>query len=198
MAQAVATAIEPWATGGRFSVVWHGGEPLEQQAAGVAFGYRQGELALGERAQQERAIDLDAIDGEAVHVAERRVAGAEVVDAQAEPLALQRLELPLRDNVAPHGASDEDVRAALADAGADGLADLDTPLAKQYTDGIDLSGGQWQRIALARALCGEKGMQIGSDGVQLLGGHGFVKEHPVERWYRDLRAAGLMEGALLV
>ncbi len=26
----------------------------------------------------------------------------------------------------------------------------------------------------------------------------FVKEHPVERWYRDLRAAGVMEGALLV
>jgi alkylation response protein AidB-like acyl-CoA dehydrogenase len=52
--------------------------------------------------------------------------------------------------------------------------------------------------ALARHLCGEKGMQIGSDGVQLLGGHGYVKEHPVERWYRDLRAAGLMEGALLV
>jgi alkylation response protein AidB-like acyl-CoA dehydrogenase len=51
---------------------------------------------------------------------------------------------------------------------------------------------------LARQLCSEKGMAIGSDGVQLLGGHGFVKEHPVERWYRDLRAAGLMEGALLV
>ena len=32
----------------------------------------------------------------------------------------------------------------------------------------------------------------------VLGGHGFVKEHPVERWYRDLRAAGVMEGALLV
>ena len=43
-----------------------------------------------------------------------------------------------------------------------------------------------------------KGMRIGSDGVQLLGGHGYVKEHPVERWYRDLRAAGVMEGALLV
>ena len=42
------------------------------------------------------------------------------------------------------------------------------------------------------------GMQIGLDGVQLLGGHGFVKEHPVERWYRDLRAVGLMEGAVLV
>ena len=44
----------------------------------------------------------------------------------------------------------------------------------------------------------ERGMAIGSDGVQLLGGHGYVKEHPVERWYRDLRAAGLMEGALVV
>jgi alkylation response protein AidB-like acyl-CoA dehydrogenase len=52
--------------------------------------------------------------------------------------------------------------------------------------------------ALARRLCGERGMSIGSDGVQLLGGHGFVKEHPVERWYRDLRAAGLMEGTVLV
>ena len=51
--------------------------------------------------------------------------------------------------------------------------------------------------ALARRLSAAKGMQIGSEGVQLLGGHGFVKEHPVERWYRDLRAAGVMEGALL-
>jgi alkylation response protein AidB-like acyl-CoA dehydrogenase len=52
--------------------------------------------------------------------------------------------------------------------------------------------------ALARRLCAAKGMKIGSEGVQLLGGHGYVKEHPVERWYRDLRAAGVMEGALLV
>jgi alkylation response protein AidB-like acyl-CoA dehydrogenase len=55
-----------------------------------------------------------------------------------------------------------------------------------------------REAAMARRLCAQKGMQIGSDGVQLLGGHGFVKEHPVERWYRDLRAAGVMEGALLV
>jgi alkylation response protein AidB-like acyl-CoA dehydrogenase len=55
-----------------------------------------------------------------------------------------------------------------------------------------------REAAIARKLCAAKGMQIGSDGVQLLGGHGFVKEHPVERWYRDLRAAGVMEGALLV
>ena len=65
-----------------------------------------------------------------------------------------RLELPLRDNVAPGGAPDDVISAALAEAGAAGLADLDTPLAKGYSGGTDLSGGQWQRVALARALCG--------------------------------------------
>jgi alkylation response protein AidB-like acyl-CoA dehydrogenase len=49
---------------------------------------------------------------------------------------------------------------------------------------------------LARLLCVEKAMKIGTDGVQLLGGHGFTKEHPVERWYRDLRAVGVMHGGL--
>jgi alkylation response protein AidB-like acyl-CoA dehydrogenase len=55
-----------------------------------------------------------------------------------------------------------------------------------------------REVALARRLVARYGMKIGSDGVQLLGGHGYTKEHPVERWYRDLRAAGLMEGAVLV
>lgn len=55
-----------------------------------------------------------------------------------------------------------------------------------------------REVALARSLCADKGMRIGLDGVQLLGGHGFVKEHPVERWYRDLRAIGIMEGSVLV
>jgi len=55
-----------------------------------------------------------------------------------------------------------------------------------------------REVSLARRLCSERGMAIGSDGVQMLGGHGYTKEHPVERWYRDLRAAGVMEGALVV
>jgi alkylation response protein AidB-like acyl-CoA dehydrogenase len=63
---------------------------------------------------------------------------------------------------------------------------------------IDQGLGFSREVALARRLCASHGMAIGSDGVQMLGGHGYVKEHPVERWYRDLRAAGLMEGGLLV
>lgn len=51
--------------------------------------------------------------------------------------------------------------------------------------------------SMLRSHVAAKGMKVGTDGLQLLGGHGFVKDHPVERWYRDLRAIGVMEGALL-
>jgi ABC-type multidrug transport system fused ATPase/permease subunit len=64
-----------------------------------------------------------------------------------------RFELSLRDNVAPSGAGDEDIRIALESAGAANLASLDTVLSKAYEGGTDLSGGQWQRVALARAMC---------------------------------------------
>ena len=49
---------------------------------------------------------------------------------------------------------------------------------------------------LARTLVKDKAMKIGTDGVQLLGGHGFTKEYPVERWYRDLRVIGVAAGGL--
>jgi ABC-type multidrug transport system fused ATPase/permease subunit len=68
-----------------------------------------------------------------------------------------RFELPLRENVAPAGAADDDIVAALVAAGAHDLGDLDTILAKGYPGGTDLSGGQWQRVALARALCAVRG-----------------------------------------
>ncbi len=53
-----------------------------------------------------------------------------------------------------------------------------------------------QETALAALLCSEKAPTIGSHGVQLLGGHGYVKEHPVERWYRDLLSTTLLFGGL--
>ena len=49
---------------------------------------------------------------------------------------------------------------------------------------------------LAHTLCSEKSMKIATDAVQLLGGHGFTKEHPVERWYRDLRVLACQTSGL--
>jgi ABC-type multidrug transport system fused ATPase/permease subunit len=96
---------------------------------------------------QSGAIEVDGIDLRDLELAGwRRRISAVFQD-------FIKFELPLRDNVAPAGAPDETIRAALAAAGASSLAKLDTVLSRAYTGGTDLSGGQWQRVALARALC---------------------------------------------
>lgn len=51
-----------------------------------------------------------------------------------------------------------------------------------------------EQAYLAKVFCAEHAMKIGTDGVQLLGGHGFCREHPVEMWYRNLRAIATLEG----
>src|SRR6059036_862383 len=96
---------------------------------------------------QSGAIEIDGVDIRELDLASWRSRVAAVFQD------FIRLELPLRDNVAPAGAPDAVVRAALESAGATNLAALDTVLARGYTGGTDLSGGQWQRVALARALC---------------------------------------------
>ena len=96
---------------------------------------------------QEGAIEVDGLDLRALDLNGWRSRVAAVFQD------FIRFELPLRDNVAPAGAPDGIIQQALAEAGASGLANLDTILARGYAGGTDLSGGQWQRIALARALC---------------------------------------------
>ncbi len=51
---------------------------------------------------------------------------------------------------------------------------------------------------LAKVACAEHAMTLGTDGVQLLGGHGFCREHPVEIWYRNLRAIAILDGVASV
>jgi len=122
---------------------------------------------------QSGAIEVDGVDLRDLDLeAWRRQVTAVFQD-------FTRFELTLRENVAPSSSGgatprtprgapdgsaivsgaqppvtelDDVVNAALAEAGAAGLAELDTVLAKGYAGGTELSGGQWQRVALARAL----------------------------------------------
>jgi len=48
----------------------------------------------------------------------------------------------------------------------------------------------------ARAYAAEKSMWIADNGIQILGGHGFIREHPVEMWFRNARSLGVLEGTL--
>lgn len=51
---------------------------------------------------------------------------------------------------------------------------------------------------LTRAYCAEKSMWITDNGIQTLGGHGFIREHPVEMWFRNARTVSVLEGTLAV
>jgi len=96
---------------------------------------------------QEGSIEVDGVDLRSLDLESWRSRTTAVFQD------FIRFELPLRDNVAPAGAPEDDIRDSLKEAGALGLAQLDTILSRAYPDGTDLSGGQWQRIALARTLC---------------------------------------------
>ena len=60
-------------------------------------------------------------------------------------------------------------------------------------------GLEFQRDAtLAARFCADHGMEIGTNAVQLLGGHGFTQEYLEEMCYRHLRATGILEGCFSV
>src|SRR5205807_7037244 len=85
---------------------------------------------------QEGAIEVDSVDIRTLDIEGWRSRLTAVFQD------FIRFELPLRDNVAPAGAPDDVIQASLAEAGAAGLASLDTILARGYAGGTDLSGGQ--------------------------------------------------------
>jgi ATP-binding cassette subfamily B protein len=84
------------------------------------------------------------------------------------PQEFARWPMPARDNITlgqPHADGDEAVWRAAKASGADEVitrlrSGLDTLLAKEMWGGEALSSGQWQRIALARALHRGRGLLV--------------------------------------
>ena len=58
----------------------------------------------------------------------------------------------------------------------------------------DATKASWQ----ARGYAAEKSMWIADNGVQVLGGHGFIREHPVEMWFRNARTLGVLEAMVML
>ena len=66
--------------------------------------------------------------------------------------------------------------------------------ASELEHGLDATRGCHQ----ARDYAARQGMTVTDSGIQVLGGHGFIREHPVEMWYRNARTLGVLEGTLSV
>jgi len=61
---------------------------------------------------------------------------------------------------------------------------------------LEQGGDATRQAQLAYTYCGVQAMWIADEGVQMLGGHGYLRDNPVEMWYRDTRTVSVLEGAV--
>jgi len=56
-------------------------------------------------------------------------------------------------------------------------------------------GDDLLRLAyLSKTYASEQAFKIADYGVSILGGHGLIREYPIEMWFRDARAFAMLEG----
>ena len=48
--------------------------------------------------------------------------------------------------------------------------------------------------SMSKLKAGETAVRVTEDAIQILGGYGYVREYPVERWHRDAKIYTIFEG----
>jgi alkylation response protein AidB-like acyl-CoA dehydrogenase len=56
-------------------------------------------------------------------------------------------------------------------------------------NGLDAS----KATALARSYVVRESMKVADNGLQVFGGHGFIRDYPVEMWYRNARTVTVLD-----
>ncbi len=85
---------------------------------------------------------------------------------------------------------------ALAFMMADMAMRVDAMRTLVWSAAAALDTGKDAYALAVRALryAAEKSVEVATDAVQMLGGHGYVQDHPVEKWMRDVRTLGVVDG----
>ena len=63
---------------------------------------------------------------------------------------------------------------------------------------LEQGGDATKEARLTRTYVSEKAVWIADNGIQILGGHGFIREHPVEMWFRHARTLSVLEATVAV
>ena len=69
--------------------------------------------------------------------------------------------------------------------------DVDAARWMVWRAATELDKGAWTSTVAATAHANEAAWRVADNGVQLLGGAGYVKDYPVEKWLRDTKALAL-------
>ena len=63
---------------------------------------------------------------------------------------------------------------------------------------LDQGRSATRQACLAKTFADEMAMQVADRAVQVLGGHGYIRDYPVEMWMRNARAFAVLEGIAIV
>jgi alkylation response protein AidB-like acyl-CoA dehydrogenase len=74
---------------------------------------------------------------------------------------------------------------------ADMATEVDAARWMVWRAAVDLEKGAWATTVEAAAHANDAAWKVADNGVQLLGGAGYVKDYPVEKWLRDTKALAL-------
>jgi len=80
---------------------------------------------------------------------------------------------------------------------ADMATDLEAARALLYLAAAKLTANAPDRSrfsAMAKRLATDNGSKIVNDALQLFGGYGYLRDYPIERFWRDLRVHSILEG----
>jgi alkylation response protein AidB-like acyl-CoA dehydrogenase len=59
---------------------------------------------------------------------------------------------------------------------------------------LDAAPTATRNARLAQRYAAENGLKIAEEGVQIFGGYGFVRDLPLEMWYRNARSLSVLDG----
>ena len=80
---------------------------------------------------------------------------------------------------------------------ADMATELEAARALLYLAAAKVSDGSPDKSkfsAMAKRLATDSGSNVVNNALQLFGGYGYLKEYPIERYWRDLRVHSILEG----
>ena len=80
---------------------------------------------------------------------------------------------------------------------ADMATDLEAARALLYLAAVKVTAGAADKSrfsAMAKKLATDKGSEIVDKALQMFGGYGYLRDYPIERFWRDLRVHRILEG----
>ncbi len=180
---------------------------IEKDAPGLGFGAQENKL--GWHSQPTAMVNFEdcrvplanriGAEGQGFRIAMAGLDGGRIniaacsLGAAAACLEIAREHLLVREQFGRKLADFQALQFKLADM----ATDLEAARLMIYNAAAKLDGGApeaTQACAMAKRFATDAGYRVCDDALQLLGGYGYLMDHPVERHLRDLRVHQILEG----